>query len=303
MTISIIVPMFNSEKYLKRLLSTINEQNYNEYEVICIDDGSNDRTKEIVKEYSENNKKIKYFFQDNQGPGIARKNGFKKAYGDLLFFIDSDDYLPNNHVLNDISDIYKNNKFDILFFNYYRKEKKEIVTNILHNKRIKEGMFKVDLLKDNFIGGALWGKIFRKDLMQEDFFCDSNNFEDYYTTYKYLEKCENCFYTSKIFYYANRDNNDSISKQKNINKMLKTVEIAKNIHDFSKLEKATEKLLLDTYIMAGMYMIKNNEKEYLTIIRKCANINLKNIFYLGLLNLLKICYIEINIKFIKSKGR
>lgn len=303
MKISIIIPVYNSEQYVRRLLNSIICQTYDNYEVIIINDGSSDNSEKIIKEYVKKNSKIKYYNQENMGPGIARKNGFLKASGDLLFFVDSDDYLPNENVLKDIADIYKNYKFDILFFNYCRKNQNVIVTNILHKKNIKEGMYNLDLLSNDFIGGALWGKIFRADLMQKEFFCDSDNFEDYYTTYKYLEKCKNFFYTSKILYYANRDNDGSISKKKNIYKMLKTMKIAKEIHEFSRFKNATEKLLLDSYIMASMYMIKNKKKEYLPIIKRNVNINIKNIFSLGFLNSLRICFILINVKIVEIRRK
>ena len=303
MKISIIIPVYNSEQYVRRLLNSIICQTYDNYEVIIINDGSSDNSEKIIKEYVKKNSKIKYYNQKNMGPGIARKNGFLKASGDLLFFVDSDDYLPNENVLKDIADIYKNYKFDILFFNYCRKNQNVIVTNILHKKNIKEGMYNLDLLSNDFIGGALWGKIFRADLMQKEFFCDSDNFEDYYTTYKYLEKCKNIFYTSKILYYANRDNDGSISKKKNIYKMLKTMKIAKEIHEFSRFKNATEKLLLDSYIMASMYMIKNKKKEYLPIIKRNVNINIKNIFSLGFLNSLRICFILINVKIVEIRRK
>lgn len=303
MKISIIIPVYNSEQYVRRLLNSIICQTYVNYEVIIINDGSSDNSEKIIKEYVKKNSKIKYYNQENMGPGIARKNGFLKASGDLLFFVDSDDYLPNENVLKDIADIYKNYKFDILFFNYCRKNQNVIVTNILHKKNIKEGMYNLDLLSNDFIGGALWGKIFRADLMQKEFFCDSDNFEDYYTTYKYLEKCKNFFYTSKILYYANRDNDGSISKKKNIYKMLKTMKIAKEIHEFSRFKNATEKLLLDSYIMASMYMIKNKKKEYLPIIKRNVNINIKNIFSLGFLNSLRICFILINVKIVEIRRK
>ena len=303
MKISIIIPVYNSEQYVRRLLNSIICQTYDNYEVIIINDGSSDNSEKIIKEKEKKNSKIKYYNQENMGPGIARKNGFLKASGDLLFFVDSDDYLPNENVLKDIADIYKNYKFDILFFNYCRKNQNVIVTNILHKKNIKEGMYNLDLLSNDFIGGALWGKIFRADLMQKEFFCDSDNFEDYYTTYKYLEKCKNFFYTSKILYYANRDNDGSISKKKNIYKMLKTMKIAKEIHEFSRFKNATEKLLLDSYIMASMYMIKNKKKEYLPIIKRNVNINIKNIFSLGFLNSLRICFILINVKIVEIRRK
>lgn len=88
---SIIVPVFNSELYLDACLESISNQKLQNYEVLLVDDGSTDKTKNICKKYLSN--KFKYFYQKNQGVSAARNFGLSVAQGKFIIFVDSDDTL------------------------------------------------------------------------------------------------------------------------------------------------------------------------------------------------------------------
>ena len=91
--VSVIIPAYNSENYIERAVKSILEQTYTDYEVIVIDDGSTDKTKQILSLYDD---VIHYFYQPNQGAAIARNFGCKMAQGELMAFLDADDFfLPN----------------------------------------------------------------------------------------------------------------------------------------------------------------------------------------------------------------
>ena len=94
--ISIIVPVYNAEKYICRCIESVLRQTYGNYELLLIDDGSKDKSGEICKEYEKNDNRIKYFHKENEGPGATRVYGAKKAEGDYIFFLDSDDYLADD---------------------------------------------------------------------------------------------------------------------------------------------------------------------------------------------------------------
>ena len=86
MKLSIIIPAYNTEKYIEQCIdSVINIRNI-ENEIIVINDGSTDRTKDILKEYTENNDRIKVITQENQGASAARNTGIKASTGDYIFF-------------------------------------------------------------------------------------------------------------------------------------------------------------------------------------------------------------------------
>ena len=92
--ITIIVPIYNSEKYLKKCIDSLVNQTKKELEIILINDGSTDNSEKIIKEYKDD--RIKYIKNENQGIGITRNEGIAKAQGKYLMFIDSDDYLEKN---------------------------------------------------------------------------------------------------------------------------------------------------------------------------------------------------------------
>lgn len=94
--ISVIVPVYNSEKYLEECLNSLIYQTYNNIEILCIDDGSSDKSSEILKKYENQDQRIKVFTQKNSGAAVARNLGLKKADGDYVSFIDSDDWILLN---------------------------------------------------------------------------------------------------------------------------------------------------------------------------------------------------------------
>lgn len=113
--ISIIVPVYQAEKYLRECLESLLHQDITEYEIICIDDGSTDRSAEIIREFQKKSGKILYFYQINQGVSAARNHGIDFAHGKYLMFIDSDDKIRKNS-LGYLYKAAENKGCDILVF-------------------------------------------------------------------------------------------------------------------------------------------------------------------------------------------
>ena len=107
--VSIIIPIYNSEQYLKECLNSIIKQTYKKLEIILVLDGSNDSSKKIAYEYKNMDKRIKIIDRENKGALYSRIEGAKKATGKYITFIDSDDYMPDN-AINDILEFWKINK-------------------------------------------------------------------------------------------------------------------------------------------------------------------------------------------------
>lgn len=103
--ISTIIPVYNAEKYINNCIKSVLNQNIGNFEIICIDDGSTDNCKDIIK--SINDTRIKYYYQKNSGPGIARNKGISLASGEYIAFLDSDDMLPHSYTYDKL---YKNAK-------------------------------------------------------------------------------------------------------------------------------------------------------------------------------------------------
>ena len=93
--ISIIIPVYNTEKYIQKCIDSLYQQNLN-IEIIFIDDGSTDNSKEIINNYSKKDDRIKVLSQNNQGPAVARNLGLEVAQGNYIAFLDSDDWIENN---------------------------------------------------------------------------------------------------------------------------------------------------------------------------------------------------------------
>lgn len=111
--VSIIVPIYNGEKYIDTCLKNILLQTINDYEIICINDGSIDGTNEILQRYALNYENIRVINKNNQGTGAARNDGIRSAEGEYIAFMDVDDYYPDENVVKVLYETAKNNGADI----------------------------------------------------------------------------------------------------------------------------------------------------------------------------------------------
>ena len=96
-TISVIVPVYNAEKYVGRCIESVQAQTYSDWQMILVDDGSKDKSLEICQGYAGTDNRIRVIHQENAGPGIARNVGFEYAKGKYVVFIDSDDYIEKEY--------------------------------------------------------------------------------------------------------------------------------------------------------------------------------------------------------------
>lgn len=143
--VSVIVPVYNTEKYLSTCINSILNQTIDNYEIILVDDGSIDLSSEICEEYSKANDNIKYCRQKNQGVSSARNKGLNNAIGEWVTFIDSDDYVEPDYLENLIK--LTDNHCDfiqsgIIFFNSNSD-------NIIGNERLEEGVYLLHNNPDN----------------------------------------------------------------------------------------------------------------------------------------------------------
>lgn len=116
MWLSVIIPAYNVEKYIGECLDSLVRQNIDkeEYEVICVDDGSSDKTPEILDEYAKQYSNICVIHKENEGVSVARNVGIENAVGEYLWFVDSDDFIVHN-IFKDIKEFQKENMSDIMF--------------------------------------------------------------------------------------------------------------------------------------------------------------------------------------------
>lgn len=111
--VSVIIPVYNVENYLRECLDSVITQTLREIEIICVDDGSTDSSVEILKEYADNDNRITILTQQNSGSGKARNFGIKTAKGEFIAFMDSDDFYPTNKTLYNLYTVAKENNVSI----------------------------------------------------------------------------------------------------------------------------------------------------------------------------------------------
>ena len=133
MKISVIIPYYNADKWIGRMLDSLIKQDLpaNEYEVIVVDDGSKDNPK-VLKEYAACYANIRYIQQENSGPGAARNTGIRMSTGEYIFFCDSDDFIAEK-VLGGLYNIAHEQRLDMLFHQIRRIKEGEIVINSRKN--------------------------------------------------------------------------------------------------------------------------------------------------------------------------
>lgn len=115
--VSIVIPIYNADKYIRRCIESIVAQNFKDYEILLIDDGSIDNSKDICSYYTNCNKQIRYFYQNNKGANRARQLGVQNSCGKYICFVDSDDFLPSNAFDIIYNELLKN-EFDIFILGF-----------------------------------------------------------------------------------------------------------------------------------------------------------------------------------------
>lgn len=165
--ISIVIPIFNAQLYLKDCLDSIVLGNLDNIEIILIDDGSYDGSKNIAIEYANSYSYIRFFHQNNQGVFAARNNGLVHARGEYLVFLDADDYLVKGSIEYLISLLSKKS-YDVIFFNIKLIGKKFLKTKpYLPKYTIGSNVSKVMFLDNKAIAGYMGGKLIKTSIARQ----------------------------------------------------------------------------------------------------------------------------------------
>ena len=135
MKISIIIPIYNGEKFIKKCLNSILNQTYKNWEVIIVNDGSTDNTELILKEYCEKDSRILSFNKKNSGVSDSRNIGIEKAVGDYITFVDCDDWIEED-TLEKIVAILQEKECDVLRYNHFRNYSNNIERVNIYDKEL-----------------------------------------------------------------------------------------------------------------------------------------------------------------------
>lgn len=198
--VSIIIPVYNSEKYLEKCLRSCADQTIKDIEIIAIDDGSIDSSPKILKEYSLKHKNFKIITQKNQGPSIARQTGIKKASGEFISFVDSDDFIANNfcEVMYNFA---TQNHCEIVLGLYKGYKNNKLCPNHIPQFMTKEkDIFIAEQNKDIVNHSCITNTIIRKDLLNNIIFPHSKLGEDYAIFSQCAMQAKRVGYTKDTYY-------------------------------------------------------------------------------------------------------
>jgi glycosyltransferase involved in cell wall biosynthesis len=219
MVLSIVVPIYNVEKYLPKCLDSILGQNFSDFELILVNDGATDASKTICEMYANKDKRIIVLNKINGGLSSARNYGIEIAKGDFISFIDSDDWLVDNS-LGEIMATIIETKSDILIAGHYViSENNEVLeTHIKNETRILTRVEGLELiLKDKELHSYAWDKIYKTSLFKTIRYPEGRNFEDTATTYKLFNISNKIIQINKAYYnYYRRVGSISLISSKDL---------------------------------------------------------------------------------------
>lgn len=275
---SVIIPVYNVEKYLSKCIDSILSQTFTNYEIILIDDGSTDGSHSICERYKKKyNGKIKLITKKNGGLSSARNCGINHASGEYIVFVDSDDYWCDDTALKDISKIINISSPDVIVFpfkksypdgNFKLAYSRDLCSKFNSNSCINK--LKKDLIESNLYRACAWNKIVKHNIIKEHKMCflDGVLSED-------MDWCGNLLiYSNRIVFYNNplyvyrQARKGSITSGKNSKLIDDKIYMCKKGYEQAlELEESNKNLLMSYYayeycVLIGVSAGANNNQLY-----------------------------------------
>lgn len=236
--ISIIIPVYNAEKFLTQCLDSVLLQSYKNWECILVDDGSTDESRMVCDIYAKKDKRFTVYHINNSGSAAAREYGYKKATGEFLYFVDSDDWLDEKSLENQYECL-KTTNADLCISSYYLF--KDGINRKCSNKPslLEKYTYIKELFGKNDLHGGLWCKMIRKKLMDDNSisFPQYNYYEDMYVTIALAMNARKiCYNGIPSYYYRVNENSLTFSSRpelrfKNFNDFVLNMDDILSYHD------------------------------------------------------------------------
>lgn len=210
--VSVIIPVYNAEKTLKRCVTSIQNQSINEIEIILVNDGSVDNSAKICDEFSKEDKRITVKHIENSGPANARNVGMAMAKGEYIGFVDADDYIDEN-MYKDLYSAVSLNASDIVLCSYNIISNDLLVTapqvhkfgnNTYAGDEIKEKLLSKFYVADIIGLSNLWNKLYRRQFLQDNHLKIDEHLiraEDYWFNFEAFMKAQGVTAVEKSYYY------------------------------------------------------------------------------------------------------
>ena len=262
--VSVIVPVYNTEKYLNRCLDSLVNQSLKEIEILVINDCSTDNSKNILDEYEKKYQNIKVFHnKTNKGIGYNRNLGIKKASGEFIGFIDSDDWVEKN-MFEKMYNKAKRDNLDLVICNYFRKLMKEdelidiesdFNIKYFDNTSLEKSP---NLLLD--INTAPWNKLYKKELIENIKFPEDLKYEDAVFVMESLAEAKNIgMVEDKLNYYLVRSKSETTVMNEKVFDILTITKIIEN--NFKKTKYYDDiKDFVEAYIITNLFRYTLQQK-------------------------------------------
>lgn len=244
-TVSIVIPVYNTEEYLEACLNSVRHQTFRDFEAIIINDGSTDNSAKIIENFVKSDKRFKAYHQENEGLSEARNSGISKANSPWITFVDSDDIIAP-HFLEALLEVVHDEKADIVCCGtqtfsespakHLRKQKVE-----RKNWTPEEALTQA-LYQDRIPDHSAWNKLYAIDLWKKFRFPKGKVFEDLYTIPRiFLNAKKICTINSPLYFYRIRE--ASILNSAYDLKKAELLSIAEETLDFIKNNSQNKRLL------------------------------------------------------------
>ena len=286
--LTVVIPVYNVEKYLKRCIESILIQEWKNYDILLVDDGSTDNSPQICEDYAKAYDFISVIHKKNGGLSAARNTGISHAEGEYVYFPDSDDWIEPN-TFSDLAEVIESDQYDIISFNqeFVKSEHDIIKSDSKRTKRLTGKEALIDMFSYGFITGFATDKIYRKALFTKNNiqFPIGKYYEDLGTNYKLFLSAKKVYATNQKYYHYLIDNTDSITQSWNEKKFSDMFGFYKEVFysDFVRSQLNKEELQISqlyyvnglVHILASLYKSKL-DKKYIEITNEVKQELLKN---------------------------
>ena len=247
--ISVIIPVYNVERYLAKCMESVLAQKGVDYEIILVDDGSTDGSGKLCDTYAEQNEHVSVIHKKNQGLGYARNDGIEVAVGKYICFIDSDDWIVDG-ALKKLFMLSEKNRADLVWFEAKVVDSRAFHLDMQPEERLE--FLDNETLMRRYLQGlpaTVWLKFYRRELFRDIRFSNVPIHEDVYSMHMILKEVQRAVMTNQI-YYIQYVREGSLIQSRFSTKNLISIECGKRILEFTemyypKYRKLAVELLLE----------------------------------------------------------
>ncbi|MGO4219553.1 glycosyltransferase [Bacillus sp. YAF12_1] len=264
MLISVVIPVYNAEKFLPKCLDSIITQTYKDLEVILINDGSTDRSGEICDEFSRKNERITVIHKENGGVSSARNAGLKVVKGQYVGFVDPDDWIEGK-MFETLYKLAVENNADISSCGYFREDSEGHITNkIIDSKVISYSQTEAlnTILSEEHFKGFTCNKLFSKEILKDITFDEDIHFcEDLLFCCQAISNSNKLVYDTTPYYHYITHSNNASQSQFSLKK-LTSLDALKKIVDLLENKKGVEiNKFKNYYAHMNISLLMNGIKE------------------------------------------